>query len=367
MDTKPDDDMKHDLGAVLVVGGCGYLGSHLVSLLHSEQPAPSVHVLSRNPNQNLHPAATYHAIDIANTEQVSTIFDKIQPRVVFHMATPKYTASEKLLRQTNFDGTRNLLQCAARTPSVRAFVYTGTDSAVVQAPGIKLDEERAELYTEESRINAYAKTKAIAEREVLAANSPELRTAVIRIPGLYGENDDNCMGSLLNAVKKGQHKMQVGNNKRSFEFVYVENACKAHILAARALVGMTDNDTEQDAGRSTKGRVDGEAFFVSDGISLPYFGFARKVYAFAGHPVAEDEIKVIPHWLVLGFAILGEWVAWAFRLKTPDVSSLGIKYLAGGCEWDISKAKERLGYKPVEDQDEVIKKVAQSEAKRLGV
>jgi len=56
-----------------------------------------------------------------------------------------------------------------------------------------------------------------------------------------------------------------------------------------------------------------------------------------------------------------------FGTKTPEVRQLGIEYLAGGCEWDISKAKLRLGYAPVADKDAVLKRVAESEAKRLGI
>jgi sterol-4alpha-carboxylate 3-dehydrogenase (decarboxylating) len=337
--------LDSNLGVVLVIGGCGYLGSNLVKLLCSESTCSAVHVMSRNPRLNLHPAVSYHAGDISNHQQISSILSEVKPKVIFHTAAPKYTASEKLHRHTNLDGTRVLLKCAAESASVRAFVYTGTDSAVVQAPGVKLNEERAELYTERSHVNAYAKTKAIADLEVRAANAPPtLSTAVIGIAGLYGENDDNCIGTLLNTVKKDQHKVQTGDNKRHFEFVYIENACMAHVLAAKALLVGEATDS-QNMEQSKKGKVDGEAFFVSDDVSMPYFDFARKLYAFAGHPVAKNEIKVMPYWLVLGFAVLSEWVYWAFTFgtKTPEVRRLGIEYLGGGCEWDISKAKERLG------------------------
>lgn len=349
----------HDLGVVLVVGGCGYLGSHLVQMLTKDAACSAVHIVSRNPKQNLHQDATYHSGDIANLEEITTLLDKIQPRFIFHTASPKYTEPESLLRRTNLTGTNAILTAAAACPSVRAVVYTSTDSAIVQARGIKLTEAAAQLHTESSRVNPYAKTKAIADAAVQAANGPNLATAVIRIGSLYGEDDDNLMGSLMNAIKKDQHRMQVGNNVPRFEFIYVERACAAHVLAALAL--LSEPETAQ--------RVAGEAFFVSDDVSLPYFDFARKVYAFAGHPVAESEIKIVPYWLALGFAILGEWVLWAltFGTKTPDLPSLGVEYLNGGCEFDISKAKERLGYRPVEDQDAVLKKVAEIEAKRCGV
>lgn len=42
-------------------------------------------------------------------------------------------------------------------------------------------------------------------------------------------------------------------------------------------------------------------------------------------------------------------VYWIFTLgmKTPAVRKLGIIHLSGGSEWDISKAKELLGYVPI--------------------
>ncbi|KAH8692056.1 hypothetical protein BGW36DRAFT_386881 [Talaromyces proteolyticus] len=348
--------MATDLGVVLVVGGCGYLGSNLVKTLQAQPTCTAIHVVSRTPNQNLFPGVTYHAGDITDAGQATDLFAQINPRVVFHTASPKDTAPEHLLWKTNVEGTRNLLKAAAEAASTRVLVYTSSDSAMQQMPGVKQTEEIAKLHTEHSNANPYAKTKAIADAEVQAANAPPtLITAVLRIPGMYGENDDNCVGTLLSTIRKGEHNIQVGDNKPVFEVVYVEKACQAHILAAKRIL---------------EGRpVGGQAFFISDGVSLPYFDFARKLYAGAGHPVPSDQIKVIPLWLVVGLAYIGEWVYWIFTLNTkvPELRSRRIKYLAGGCQWDVSKAREQLGYEPVADQDAVIKKVAQTEIARLGI
>ncbi|CAG8962035.1 hypothetical protein HYFRA_00014144 [Hymenoscyphus fraxineus] len=338
-----------NLGVVLVIGGCGFLGSRLVkTILSSHQKVESVHVMSRSPTQNLQPKATYHAGDIKNHDHVSCLLEKIKPTVIFHTASPKYTEPDALLRSTNVDATRVLLECATASPSVKAFVYTGTDSAIVQSPCVRLTEETAKLHTEKSPVNAYAKTKAIADIEV----------PVIRIPGLYGEDDDNCVGTLLGSVKKNQYKIQLGDNKRHFEFVYIESACIAHILAAKALLSEKEET-----------KVGGEAFFISDDVSMPYFDFARKIYAGAGYPVKKSEIKVMSYEMILGLTILGEWIYWIFTFGTrrPSLKREGVEYLAGGAQWDISKAKERLGYQPVADQDATIRKVAEWEAKRLGI
>lgn len=282
--------------------------------------------------------------------------------MVFHCASPKYNASEGVLHQTNVLGTEVLLECLSTSASAKDVIYTSSQFAIVPPiPGTKLNEEKATLHTEKSCNNPYSKTKAIAERTVLAANSADLRTIALRLPCVYGRNDDSFMGNFMQTLKKGQHKTQVGKNEKLFEYIFAEKACETHILAAKKLL-CTDKD-------AIKGKVDGEAFFLSDGQSLPFFDFARKVYAFAGHPVTQNEIQVIPYWLVLTFVVLGEWFYWAFTLgtKQPEVTKLSIQILDMGSDWDITKAKERLGYKPISDIDAVLKATVEYECERSNV
>ncbi|TGO35219.1 hypothetical protein BHYA_0166g00240 [Botrytis hyacinthi] len=302
------------------------VGSHIVKLL-STITASEIHVISRNPKRNILPNVTYHEGDITDHQH--------------------------------------------------AFVYTSSDSTLVntpQEPGVRLTEDVAKLFTENSKeANTYSKTKAVADAAVLAANDPpNLYTATLRIPSLYGK-ESLSTGVLLSAIKKNQHKMQVGDNKRKFGFIFIESAAMAHILAAKSLVHEANINTKSydgnNAQKSSSRKVNGEGFFISDGVSMPYFNFARKVVAMAGHPVAENEVKSIPYKLGLGFTILSEWLCWAFTFGTitPSFRQGEIEYLGLGTDWSIQKAKERLGYEPVKDQDEVLREVVAFEAKRLGI
>lgn len=225
-----------------------------------------------------------------------------------------HTDSAKNLRTINVEGTRVLLECAAKKPPVKAFVYTCSDSVLVntpQEPGVKLTEDVVKLFTANSKDgNPYSKTEPIADVAVLAANDPSnLYTATLRLPSMYGENNYS-MGFLLSAIKKNQHMMQVGDNKRNFRFLFIESAATAHVLAAKALVHEANIDAESSGNKSVRSsstnpkKVNGEAFFISGGVSMPYFNFARKVVAMAGHPVAENGVKAMPYGFVLGFAIL---------------------------------------------------------------
>ncbi|KAK3307139.1 uncharacterized protein B0T15DRAFT_553555 [Chaetomium strumarium] len=332
---------------VLVTGGGGFLGGHIVQQLVEDSAARAIAIVSRNPKATSNnPRVTFHAADIANDAQIKAVFDVVKPNMVIHTASPHHTEPASMQQQTNVEGTKLLLQHAKACSETHAFVYTSSDSAVVptQEP---LTEDEAELYTEAHFPDAYSRTKAVADKTVQDANCDELRTAVIRIPVIYGENDNNLIPQLLTSVRKKQHKMQIGRNNKVFEFLYIKKAAEAHILAARALL-------EPESASN----IAGEAFFVSDGKPQPFFDFSRKCYAAAGSPVAPDEVTTIPLPAMQAMATLGEWAYKVFTAgrKMPQTRREAIDHLDRGSCWSIEKARQRLGYEPVVDQDEAIKR-----------
>lgn len=335
---------------VLVTGGSGFLGAHIVARL-LEDGAAAVAVVSRQPkppavDEHLRSRVSSHAADVADEGQVQKVFADFQPHAVIHTAAPHHTDAAATHMRATVEGTRVLLECARKCAETRAFVYTSSDSACVptQTP---LSEDQAELYTEKHYPNPYALSKALADRATLAANSSHLLTAVIRIPAIYGENDTNFIPQLLSSVRKKEHKMQVGPNKKVFEFLYIKKAAEAHVLAVGALLDP-----------SASSQVAGEAFFVSDGRPEPFFDFARRCYAAAGSPVAPADVSVIPLAALQAAASAGEWAYRIFTLgtKQPTLRRDSINHLDRGVCWSIDKAKHRLGYEPVADQDDAIKR-----------
>ncbi|MCJ1368239.1 hypothetical protein MMC16_007381 [Acarospora aff. strigata] len=337
------------LGSILVTGGCGFLGSHIVRLLLDDRSCSSVSVLSRNPTSPRYPKATYHTGDITDAKGVRSILAQLKPSVIIHTVSPRNTDKASVLEETNVTGTQILLRCASENTAVQAFVFTSTDSAIVPSSDT-LDEETAQLYDERSRVYAYAKTKAIADAMVLKANSPALRTAVLRIPGIYGEGDTNMIPRMLSTLRKGQQKVQVGNNKKLFEFCYVKSAASAHILAAKALLTKRGNPSAP--------KVDGEAFFITDGTPTPFWDFARKIFRAAGDTTDPEDVKVLPLWLMLVLASVGEWVYWVFTLgrKEPEMRRCDMEYFERGCVFSIEKARSRLGYKALVGMDEGVRR-----------
>ncbi|KAF2255190.1 C-3 sterol dehydrogenase/C-4 decarboxylase [Trematosphaeria pertusa] len=335
------------LGTVLVVGGSGFLGSHIVKRLLSANHASHIAVTSRNPKtrDGKDDRLSYHAVDISSMSEIEALFQEIKPQVVIHTASPLPRSCPSVLHATNVIGTQNLLKAANACPETKAFVYTSSDSTCHPSPFKQITENQCILHTPATATNAYGKTKAIADAAVLVANSPELRTATLRLPAVYGEGDPNFIPQIIASIRNGEHKNQIGPNEKMFEFVYIESAAEAHILAARALLAKTPN-------------ASGQAYFITDGEPQPFFDFMRKCYAAAGYPVAKEEVRVIPFWVVMTIASVGEWAYWVFTLglRTPKLRREDIEHLNTGCWWSEEKAKELLGYRPVVEQGEAVRK-----------
>ena len=340
---------------VLIVGGCGCVGFHLVrALLDSKDfEKCQLHVLSRNPTRNLidDSRVHYHAGSIDSQHTVARLISDLKPEVVFHTAAPVSRANDggwDHFYRTNVQGTRNLLESAKRC--VKAFVYTSSVS-VMKGQEYHFAKEDWPLNLDRSAGDAYSVTKALGEKLVLEANEPVgLKTASLRICTVYGERDQQMIAGSLDVLKSGQHKMQIGDNTNLFDTVSVENVANAHLLAAKALLA---------ANLQTTGlKVDGEAFNITDDDPIPFWDFQRLIWAVAGTKIKLEEITIFPAWFILSLASLVEWIYWVFTLgrRRPKTFRRHVmEYAACTRTFSIEKAKERLGYRPVRYREAHIK------------
>ncbi|MCJ1243929.1 hypothetical protein MMC30_001126 [Trapelia coarctata] len=347
------------LSPVLITGGCGFIGRHLVQTLLKSDLNCKVHVLDIDTERNRFDSATYHTCDIASAAAVEKVMQVVKPRVIFHLACPdSMILQPQLFQSVNVDGTRNLLSSAANVGTVQALVYTSTSSVIHDNITDMVDaDETWPVLRPPVQSRVYTLTKATAEEEILAENrkggNRSMLTVSLRPATAFGENDTVCLGKMFAVADQGKTKFQMGNGQNLYDFVYIDNLIDAHILAAEALIRAYGHPPPP-----ADERVDGENFHVTNDEHILFWEFSRKIAAAAGHPVMPKDIVVIPAYLGLIMGWISEWIVWITSRgsRQPNMTREGIRFSTITRTLNGDKAKRVLGYRPRVTMDEGIER-----------
>ena len=265
---------------------------------------------------------------------------------------------EKASTTTTIAGTSTSLSCAARCPSVKHYIYISSSSIVKGAPFSLLTEEAATLIEANSHHDPYTAAKSTADAMVLAANHPpQLRTAVLRPCGITGEGDTQVIPALLDGLKMGMARIQLGNGASKFDFVYAGNVADACVCCAEAMA--REELSEKQNVLPAPPKVGGEAFFITNDEPIKFWGFARLVWRLAGDHTPSDKIIVVPMWITFFLASVSEWVVWLLSAGTKRPEKFNRSQMEN-CSLDrtfsIEKARKRLLWEPRVGLDEAARR-----------
>lgn len=262
--------------------------------------------------------------------------------VVFHAAALSSPWGPRAaFRRINVDATANLL-VAARKAGASAFVF-------VSSPSIYAAMKDQPRLTEASPLparclNAYAATKRTAEELVLAANAPEFRTTSIRPRALIGPDDTVLLPRILALVSRGWFPLFRGG-RALVELTDVRDAAQALLLA----------DQNID-------RAGGKAVNISGGRSMPVIDLARNL----GDALARKlRLQPIPMFAARALAQTMETICGALPGRPePKLTTYGIATLAYTQTFDLSRARDLLGYEPRHDAVATARSLATQWASR---
>jgi UDP-glucose 4-epimerase len=223
---------KFGEGAILVTGGAGFIGSHVVEALHAE--GHRVHVLdnlSTGCASNIPREVALHTGDIRSKAAVAAAIHEAQAEVIVHCAAQ--TSVERSMNDPDYDrdvnetGTQVLLD-AARQASMRRFVFISSGGAIYGETSEPATEE-----TPPSPGNFYGTHKLWAEKRVQAA---ELSFAILRPSNVYGprQRSDAEGGVLAIFGERIADKLPVeihGDGRQLRDFLYVSDLVDAVGLA----------------------------------------------------------------------------------------------------------------------------------------
>lgn len=341
-------------GTVLVTGGCGFLGSHIVDALIRDGNFRVVAV-SRDPTKFCNSQASYVACDITQHDKVAAVIEQLQPIAIIHAASPGPFALNSV-HDKDHVATQNLIDISTKTASIRAFVYSGSVEAIQNISGAStkpLSETEAILHTSATATTGYANAKSASDTLVRNASAKDLATAVLRLPAIYGPRENQKMGLTSNCIlltNTPGTRLQLGPNKVLHDWIYVESAAHAHVLALKALLGAKQSQI-----------VSGQGYFITDGTPIKLWDFVHRVWRAAGdEKSAQGDLFriVIPWWTMVLLAQVTEFV---FRILTlgriaPQFSMQHLNYMMKGSWCDVSKARRELGYEPIVSTDEGIER-----------
>lgn len=240
VDSVPDTFLIGDrfiMRRVVVTGGSGFVGKHLVhALLAKDQQPTRVVVFDLRPYHHDDPK-TANFVQ-STTGSVTRLGDLIRvfrdSDIVFHFvcANPLDDRNEALMWRVNVDGTKNVIE-ACKQCRVPKLIYLSSASVVFDGTHMRNVDE-SQPYPARY-LDYYSQTKAEAERLVLNANSDTMLTCALRPSSVFGEGDPLYVPRLIDAGRQSKSRYIIGNGKTKWEFTYVGNVASACINAADKL------------------------------------------------------------------------------------------------------------------------------------
>lgn len=305
--------MAPPLSPILVTGGCGFIGFHLVKGLLAQEAESEIHVIDINTDRNTHPGVNYHKCDIVSAADVEAVMLQARPKTIFHIACPDSMVQQPdVFRRVNVGGAKNILSAARKVGTVRALVNTSTSSVVHDNVSDLVDaDDSLPVLKYPAQKRVYTLTKAEAEADLIAANrsgpdgDASMLVVSLRPASVFGERDTICMGNMVAACRAGKGNIQIGPGTNEYDFMYVSNVVDAHLLAAQALHEAYGKPAPEESRR-----VDGQCFNVTNHERILFWDFQRGVSASIGLPVKPEDIKVVPAWVALLGAWVVEWITW---------------------------------------------------------
>ena len=183
-------------------------------------------------------------------------------------------------------------------------------------------------------------------------NPENFLTCAIRPAGIFGEGDVQLLPKIVGAYRKGQTKFQVGPNTNMFDFTYVENVAHGHVLGVLALL---QTHKVLPTVPLDHERVDGEAFFITNGEPVYFWDFARAVWHEAGDRLPLSSVWHLSADVAWTIGAILENLFWVLG-KKPNLTRAQVKYSSMSKYHSIAKAKQRLGYEPLVGLEEGIKR-----------
>ena len=229
--------MSHRKARVVVTGGAGFIGSHLIDRLLADDSTEVLVLdnLSRGRIANLarwqgDPRLDLVQADVRDTQSIQALLHSAD--LVYHLAAQSTVMGAVQERgytfSTNVVGTFNVLTAAVHN-GVKRVVFTSSREVYGEPISLPVDEESPLL-----AVNSYGASKVAGEAYCRAYRREfGLQTAVLRLTNVYGPRDFGRVIPHWIELARAGCELPVYGGKQVLDFVWVGQAVEALLRAGR--------------------------------------------------------------------------------------------------------------------------------------
>ncbi len=234
--------------SVLVCGGAGYIGSHMVDeLVKKGVDVIVVDNLETGHIESVNKKATFYKCDINNFEELDSVVKKHDIDSCYHFAA--YSLVGESVKEpikyfeNNVGGTATLLR-VLRANDINKLVFSSSASVFGNSTKPRIDEK-----TDKNPINPYAESKLSMEKLIYwASNASDLRYVTLRYFNVAGaslttnigedhKNETHILPLLIKAAQSGGPFKIFGNDYNTFDgtcirdYIHILDLIDVHMLA----------------------------------------------------------------------------------------------------------------------------------------
>ena len=231
---------------VLVTGGAGFIGSHIVDQLtaegHEVAVVDSLWAEGGGKESNLNPKARFYRADITDEAALARVFDEVRPDAVSHQAAQHSVAvstkNPQLDARVNIIGLLNVLSNSTRV-GVKKVVFASSGATYGTPTRLPIDED-----TTQRPESPYGITKMVAEHYLRYwQESQGLNYTALRYGNVYGPRQDpNGEAGVIAIFAKRfltHQPLRIDwDGEQRKDYVFVEDVARANVLA----LSRGDND-----------------------------------------------------------------------------------------------------------------------------
>jgi nucleoside-diphosphate-sugar epimerase len=322
---------------VLVTGGGGFLGGAIVRLLRAR--GDEVRSMTRSSYPWLDEVGVEQSLgDLADLPAVERAAEGCHA-VIHTAAKAGMWGRYNDFFATNVTGTKNVI-AACEKHGIRKLVHTSTPS-VVHAGG-DIENGNESLPYPKHFDAYYPETKALAEKDILAANGPDLATVALRPHLIFGPGDPHLIPRVVAKAREGKLR-RIGSRPVKVDVTVIDNAARAHLNALDRL--------------EVSAACAGKPYFISNGEPVELWGFIDRVLAEAGLPPVSRRVSA---WKARLAGRVFEWAYWLLRLPGEPPMTRFVAVQMSTAHWyDISAARRDLGYEPTVTVEEGLKQLGE--------